>query len=89
MSNQLTDRFTYTEKLLREHFGEDFIALHDDSEAHLGHAGAESGASHYELILSHQSLVHYGSLIKLHRAVYQVVGHLIPLEIHALKIEVK
>lgn len=83
------ERFVHTEALLCEYFGEDFIALYDDSEAHLGHAGAQSGASHYEVTLSRHALLRYGTLLSLHRAVYQVVGNLIPTEIHALKIEVK
>ena len=81
-------RFVYTETLLRHHFNTDFIALNDESEAHLGHAGAEHGASHYEVLLARHALTTFGTLIKLHRAVYQVLANLIPQDIHALKIRI-
>lgn len=86
MHDSPAQRFTHTEALLRHHFGADFIALNDESEEHLGHAGAAHGASHYEVVLARHSLATYGTLIKLHRAVYQVVAALIPGDIHALKI---
>ena len=86
MFNSPDDRFTHTETLLRQHFGANFIALNDESEEHLGHAGAAHGASHHEVLLARNTLETYGTLITLHRAVYQVLADLIPNDIHALKI---
>lgn len=82
----MTSRFMRVEQLLRQHFGTDFIALHDESEEHLGHAGAATGASHYHVELARDALHHYGSLIQLHREVYRVLAGFIPTEIHALRI---
>ncbi len=79
-------RFSRVEQLLQRQFGADFLALYDESEEHLGHAGAMHGASHYEVRLSRSALQSYGSLIILHRKVYQTLADFIPHEIHALRI---
>lgn len=79
-------RFTRVYALLQQQFGDALIALNDESEEHLGHQGAQSGASHYELILDKTLLTQYGTLIALHRAVYACLDGLIPHEVHALRI---
>jgi BolA protein len=60
------------------------IEIHDESAGHAGHA--ESGAAHLILIIvsSHFSKK---TRIMRHRDIYQLLGDLIPFQIHALSIQ--
>jgi BolA protein len=60
----------------------------DDSEAHRGHAGAQSGAGHFTVIIS-SPLLADKSRVEAHRMIYQALADMMPGEIHALKIVVK
>ena len=59
--------------------------LHDDSAAHVGHAGAASGAGHFSLTIVSEA---FGGLprLKRHRTVMARIVDLIPFPIHALSI---
>jgi BolA protein len=59
----------------------------DDSEKHRGHAGALAGGGHYHIKIAAQGLTGL-SQIAAHRAIYQCLGDLIPLPIHALQITI-
>lgn len=62
------------------------LTITDDSAAHAGHPGAQSGAGHFTVQITSDAFVGK-SLIEQHRLVYQAVGDLIPAEIHALRID--
>lgn len=74
------------EALLRERLAAlepEYLEIIDQSHLHAGHAGAESGASHFAArITSHQ--FEGLSTIKQHRLVYDKVADLMPHPIHAL-----
>ena len=62
------------------------LEIHDDSDKHVGHAGAASGAGHFSLTIVSE---HFLGLTRLarHRAILERVGDLIPYPVHALSIE--
>ncbi len=62
------------------------IKLVDESEEHIGHAGARAGGGHYRLRIVSE---HFAgkSEIERHRLVYAAVGDLMGADIHALSIE--
>lgn len=62
------------------------LIVTDDSHLHKGHPGAQSGASHFSLDITSTAFEGH-SLIERHRKIYDLLGDLIPHEIHALKIK--
>lgn len=62
------------------------IEIIDNSQAHAGHAGAQSGGGHYHVrIVSDQ--FDGKSLVQRHQLIYKALGDLMKNEIHALGIE--
>jgi BolA family transcriptional regulator, general stress-responsive regulator len=59
--------------------------LHDDSAAHVGHAGAASGAGHFSLTIVSEAFSGLPRL-KRHQTVMARVADLLPFPIHALSI---
>lgn len=59
--------------------------LHDDSAAHVGHAGAAGGAGHFSLTIVSEAFSGLPRL-KRHQAVMARVADLVPFPIHALSI---
>ena len=59
--------------------------LHDDSAAHVGHAGAASGGGHFSLLIVSQAFSGLPRL-KRHQTVMARVADLLPFPIHALSI---
>lgn len=57
----------------------------DESHLHIGHAGAQSGASHFAVEISSSEFEGLNK-VKQHQKVYAAVGTMIPTEIHALRI---
>jgi BolA protein len=64
------------------------LEIRDDSERHVGHAGAASGAGHFSLTIVSE---HFLGLTRLarHRAILERVGDLIPYPVHALSIDAR
>lgn len=62
------------------------LTVIDESDEHLGHHGAQTGASHFALTIVCEQFENL-SLIKRHQLIYQLLDDLIPHEIHALKIK--
>lgn len=61
------------------------LEIIDESHLHAGHAGSQSGASHFRVIISSPL---FGSMkpLQRHRLVYDQLTDLIPFPIHALAI---
>ncbi len=57
----------------------------DNSAAHAGHAGAQSGGGHYHVTLVAEDF-NGKSLVQRHQLVYRALGDLMKTEIHALGI---
>ncbi|MEK9812273.1 MAG: BolA family protein [Bordetella sp.] len=62
--------------------------LHDDSEAHKGHAGAASGGGHFDLMLVSPNFEGL-SRVRRHQLVYDALSYLLPSRIHALSIDAR
>jgi BolA protein len=61
------------------------LELTDDSARHAGHAGAASGGGHYGLLIVAQEFAGKPTLAR-HRLVYDALGELMRIKIHALSI---
>lgn len=64
----------------------DTLELYDDSHEHAGHAGAQGGGGHYQLLVVSR---HFDGLsaVARHRMVYGAVGDMMRREVHALAIK--
>ncbi len=58
----------------------------DESHLHIGHAGAASGAGHFNVTIVSDQFTGQATLAR-HRMVYSAVDNLMPSEIHALSIK--
>lgn len=70
---------------LTETFAPIDCQLHDDSARHAGHAGAASGAGHYQLRLVSQRFEGHNRIAR-HRLVYDCLGDMMQTDIHAINI---
>jgi len=61
------------------------LEFEDQSHLHAGHPGAKSGAGHFALTIA-SSAFEGKSEVQKHRMIYQLVGDLIPSQVHALAI---
>lgn len=64
------------------------LEIIDESQYHVGHPGAQSGAGHFAVTISSKAFEDKG-LVDCHRMVYDAVGDAMHTEIHALKINIK
>jgi BolA family transcriptional regulator, general stress-responsive regulator len=80
-----TDRSARIEALLTEAFSPDHLLVKDQSHLHAGHAGAEEGRGHFEVIIVADAFDRC-SRIEGHRLVYEALGTLMTTDIHALSI---
>lgn len=73
---------------LEEAFAPTFLEIHDDSEAHRGHAGfQEGGESHWRVKMNAPAFAEM-SRISRHRAVHAALGPEIIGAIHALQLDI-
>ena len=62
------------------------LDLEDDSARHAGHAGAASGAGHFNAVIVCEAFAGK-RLLERHRMVYAALGDLMNTEIHAFSME--
>ena len=72
--------------LLTESLTPERLELADNSQAHAGHAGAQSGGGHYHVLIVSDAFTGK-SLVQRHQLIYKALGDLMKHEIHALGIE--
>lgn len=72
--------------LLSDALAPEQLDIADDSQAHAGHAGAQSGGGHYYVRIT-SSAFEGKSLVQRHQLIYKALGDLMKHEIHALGIE--
>ncbi len=72
--------------LLTDALAPEQLDITDDSQAHAGHAGAQSGGGHYYVRIT-ASAFEGKSLVQRHQLIYKALGDLMKHEIHALGIE--
>lgn len=77
---------------LRERFAQAFpeaaIEVIDDSEKHVGHAGAAGGAGHFSVRICSPRFEGMATLAR-HRLVYDSVADWMPHRVHALSIDAR
>jgi BolA protein len=73
---------------LVEAFPDAEIQVDDDSEKHVGHAGAAGGAGHFSVRIVSPRFAGTGTLAR-HRLVYDAVADWMPHRIHALSIDAR
>jgi BolA family transcriptional regulator, general stress-responsive regulator len=81
------ERITLIRERLETTFSPSYLEVIDDSAAHAGHAGAQSGAGHFTVKITCDAFDGQ-TKVSNHRAIYQVLHDLIPEEIHALSIHI-
>ncbi len=79
------ERKELIETLLTEQLHPQFLNVINESHFHVGHAGSATGASHFAVEINAECLKKLTKL-KQHQKIYQIIGYLIPIEIHALRI---
>ncbi|WP_428353400.1 BolA family protein [Methyloprofundus sp.] len=72
--------------LLTESLSPEQLEVADNSQAHAGHAGAQSGGGHYHVRIV-SSAFEGKSLVQRHQLIYKSLGDLMKQEIHALGID--
>ena len=72
--------------LLTEALTPERLEIADNSQAHAGHAGAQSGGGHYHVLIVSYAFTGK-SLVQRHQLIYKALGDLMKHEIHALGIE--
>jgi len=72
--------------LLTDALAPESLELGDNSHAHAGHAGAQSGGGHYHVRIV-SSAFDGKSMVQRHQLIYKALGDLMKHEIHALGIE--
>jgi BolA family transcriptional regulator, general stress-responsive regulator len=74
------------ESAIKAAFSPDHFELIDQSHRHAGHAGAEDGRGHFDVLVVSSFFVGKLPLAR-HRLVYTAVGDLMQTDIHALSIK--
>ena len=74
------------QKILTETLSPTFIEVLDDSQAHAGHQGSQSGAGHFYLTIASDQF-EGKTRIQRHQLVYKQLGDMMKAEIHALSIK--
>lgn len=72
--------------LLTESLSPTLLEITDNSQAHAGHAGVQSGGGHYHVHIVSDAFTSK-SLVQRHQLIYKALGDLMKKEIHALGIE--
>ncbi len=80
------DRIAEIRARLERELSPSHIDIIDESHLHAGHAGAASGAGHFNVTVVSDKFAGK-SAIERHRMVYLAVNDLMPSEIHALSIQ--
>ncbi len=80
------DRIETIKQLLSDSLSPTKLDIIDESYMHKGHAGAASGAGHFNVTIISEQFTDQTAIAR-HRMVYAAVATLMPDEIHALSIE--
>lgn len=80
-----SDRVASIESALKARLNPTGLLVKDQSHLHAGHAGAQDGRGHFEVIIISDRFAGK-SRIQRHRMVFGAVGQLMETDIHALSI---
>jgi BolA protein len=64
------------------------LTIDDESQEHVGHAGARSGGGHFAISIVSNAFVGK-SAVQRHQMIYEALGDLMKHEIHAIRIQAK
>jgi BolA protein len=76
------------QEALQRAFAPTRLDVHDESAAHVGHAGAAGGAGHFRVRIVSPRFTGVGARER-HRLVYEALAGLLERDIHALSIEAR
>ena len=79
-------RVAAIESALEEQLAPAALLVKDQSHLHAGHAGAQDGRGHFEVIII-SARFEGKSRIQRHRMIFDAVGRLMETDIHALSIQ--
>lgn len=82
-----TQRIAIMEQRLSEAFDPQHLEIFDDSDQHIGHAGAASGAGHFTVMIRSSNFAGKTRL-QAHKMIYHVLADMMESDIHALKIKI-
>lgn len=85
MSASRTDRIR---EVLEAAFAPDELLVKDQSHLHAGHAGAEDGRGHFEVVIVADAFAGKSRMDR-HRLVYDTLGAMMESDIHALRIRAR
>ena len=63
----------------------DLLEIHDESAEHAGHAGAQGGGGHYQVLIVSRRFQGQSRVTR-HRMVYEALGAMMQQQIHAVAI---
>jgi len=72
--------------LLESAFDPESLEVEDDGHSHAGHAGAEGGFGHFNVLIVSEQFNGMKMLAR-HRAVYEALDDMMVTDIHALAID--
>lgn len=85
---QNLERVKIIRELLMSHLSPTELIVTDESDAHIGHPGAQSGKGHFSITIGGPEFKDK-SLVECHRLIYSALGDVLNKEIHALQIRIK
>ncbi len=74
------------QRLLSDAFSPTELLVKDQSRLHAGHAGAQEGKGHFEVIVVTDAF-HGRTQIERHRMIFDALGTFMETDIHALSIQ--
>ena len=80
------DRIALIEQRLRDALTIESLEILDESDLHIGHAGAASGGGHYQVTVVSSNFDGLRRVDR-HRLIYEALGDVMQTEIHALSIK--
>ena len=81
----MTDRVQEIEEKLRAAFSPQELLVKDQSHLHAGHAGAQDGRGHFEVLIVSEDFGD-ASRLRRHRMVFDALGEMMDTDIHALRV---
>ena len=86
MTTATPTRIQAIEARLQQALKPESLEVIDQSHLHVGHAGAQSGAGHFDVIVVANKMDGLSQVAR-HRMIYEALGDMMPQEIHALSIK--
>jgi BolA protein len=80
------ERIDELKRRLTEGLNPSRLDVTDESDRHIGHAGAATGLGHFSVLIVSERFADLPK-IRRHRLVYDIVGEMMTTDIHALSIK--